>query len=221
MSEIHMEVIPEKSTQPKGLRIIATIVSYLFHPVFMPTVMAIALYKLAPANFAGISPMKFSQIELQFIINTAFFPLLIVFLLKAVGFIESIQLHSPKDRIIPLIGVMTCYFWMNLVVKNQDYPSLLHILSLGSFWGIIAVFMINIFFKISMHTAAAGSMLGILMVLMFVSPVNMVLPLFLALFIAGIIGTARMILKAHAHGEIWLGYIVGIVVQLAAYLYLQ
>ena len=64
-------------------------------------------------------------------------------------------------------------------------------------------------------------MIGILLVLMMTSPVNMTLPLFVAIAVAGIIGTARMILGAHQRGDIWLGYIIGILVQLGAYAYMK
>src|SRR5690606_33967255 len=121
--------------------------SYVFHPVFMPTVMFLVLYYLLPVTFAGIKPAGIALEAMRFVVNTAFFPVLIVFLLKAVGFIESIHLRSSRDRIIPLIGTMIFYFWMNLVVKNLHYPEIVHVLTLGSFWGVIAVFMINIFMK--------------------------------------------------------------------------
>lgn len=204
----------------KGLKILATIASYVFHPVFMPTVMAIVLYNLAPTSFAGINSADFGKMLLPIIINTLFFPLVATLLIKATGFIESIHMHTTKDRIIPLLASMIFYFWAYNVFKNIPAPAILKVLLLGSFWGVIVVFMINIFVKISMHTAAAGSMIGILLVLMFTSPINMVLPLFIALVIAGIIGTARMILGAHHKAEIWLGYFMGILVQLAAYWYL-
>jgi hypothetical protein len=49
----------------------------------------------------------------------------------------------------------------------------------------------------------------------------MLKPFFISLIIAGIIGTARSVLGAHQRGDIWLGYIVGIVVQVAAYVYMK
>ena len=140
--------------------------------------------------------------------------------MKGLGFINSVHLYDPKDRIIPLITSMVFYFWINLVFKNINAPFLLHVLTLGSFWGVITLFMVNIFYKVSMHTAGAGGMLGMLIVLMMLSPVSLTLPLFLALIIAGIVGTARMLLGAHQPAEIWLGYILGILVQVGAYLYL-
>ena len=205
---------------PAALRIPAILISYLFHPVFMPTVMCLVLYKLMPATFVGIQPREFTFVVIRFFITTAFFPILITVLCKALGFVESIHLETTKDRIIPMLGTMICYFWMNLVVKNLGYPELLHALSLGSFWTVIAAFMANIFVKISLHAVAAGGMLGILLVVLFVSPVNLVLPFFLGLLVAGVIGTARLILQAHRGADIWLGYFTGILSMVAAYWYL-
>lgn len=222
MNEIkNADSLSDRPSQPKALRILATIISYIFHPVFMPTIMTIVLFQLAPASFAGVTSSNFSRMLLPVIINTLLFPLVTTLLIKGVGFIDSIHMYNSKDRIIPLIGSMIFYFWAYNVSKNMQFPLLLRTLLLGGFWGVIAVFMINIFFKISMHTAAAGSVLGILLVLMFNSPVNMAIPFFLALFIAGLVGTSRMILYAHRGGEIWLGYIVGVLVQVAAYWYLK
>ncbi|XZF12720.1 hypothetical protein ACTHGU_13110 [Chitinophagaceae bacterium MMS25-I14] len=209
------------STQPKFLQVLARIASYVFHPVFMPVVMAAALYWLAPVTFAGITPHRYNMWLVMIALNTLFFPLLCTALLKGLGFIESIQMYNPKDRIIPLIATMIFYFWAYQVIKTQAAPMILQVLLLGSFWGVITVFMISIFYKVSMHTSAAGSMVGIIVVHMLLSPINMKIPLFGALVIAGIIGTARMILNAHKQGEIWLGYIAGFAVQLAAWWYLK
>jgi hypothetical protein len=213
---------PQRHTSSKMLRGLASFISYVFHPVFMPSAMAFILFMLArDTHFAGVADKTFYMWLAMLVLNTVFFPLITILLLKGLGFIKSIKLEDPKDRIIPLIGCMIFYFWANNVVSNTpEIPQIMHTLTLGSFWGIIAVFMVSIFFKVSMHTAGAGGMLGILLVLMFTSPVNMVLPFFVALIIAGIIGTARMMLGAHRAGEIWLGYFLGIAVQVAASYYL-
>ena len=94
-------------------------------------------------------------------------------------------------------------------------------LLLGNFWGIIAVFMVNIFTKISMHTTVAGAMIGIMLVLMWNGHVNISIPLLISIIIAGVVGTARLILGAHQRGDIWLGYVIGILVQLGAYVYMR
>jgi hypothetical protein len=207
--------------QPKTLRLIANILSYVLHPVFMPTLMAFVLYKLAPVSFAGVTFPQFRMWLLSIGFTTLFFPLFTVILLKGLGFAKSLHMETAKERIVPLMATMIFYFWASHVFNNISSPLILKVLLLGSFWGTIVLFMINIFVKVSLHTAAAGSMIGILLVLMMISPVNMVLPLFIALIIAGLMGTIRLILKAHTPAEIWLGYIVGLLVQLGAYWYMK
>ncbi|WP_118950151.1 hypothetical protein [Taibaiella helva] len=205
----------------KGLRGPSRVISYIFHPVFMPTIMAILVSYLNRAAFAALDMPHRLQLLGNIALNTILFPILTTLLLKALGFIDSIQMHKSKDRIIPLIATMIFYFWAYLIMKNVQAPLSLRVLMLGAFWGVIAVFIINIFVKISMHTAAAGGVLGIVLVVMMISHINLFLPLLLALLIGGIIGTARMVLQAHKPSEVWLGYLVGVLVQVAAYWYLK
>lgn len=206
--------------QPKALRVLANIVSYICHPVFMPLVMTFVLYKLSPMSFIGVK--HFGMLLLSIGLITVFFPLISILIMKGLGFVESIELHTAKDRIIPMIATMTFYFWAAHVYDNvAGTPLIVQVLLLGAFWGVIVLFMFNIFVKVSLHTAGAGGMIGILIVLMMTSPVNMTIPLFIAIVIAGIIGTARLILGAHHRGEIWVGYFTGILVQLGAYWYLK
>jgi len=214
---------PAAKQQPKSLVVFAHIVSFICHPVFFPLVMAYVLYKLAPSAFEGVAPKQLGLWFISIGFTAVFFPLFSIGLMKPLGFIGSFQMHTARERTIPLMATMIFYFWITHVFNSIPgaVPLVLKVLLLGNFWGIIILFLINIFTKISMHTSAAGSMIGILLVLMMTSPVNMTLPLFVAIAVAGIIGTARMILGAHQRGDIWLGYIIGILVQLGAYAYMK
>ena len=214
----------QPATQPAALRLFANIISYLCHPVFFPLVMAFVLYKLTPASFEGVPQKQLGLWFLSIAITAVFFPLFSIALMKPLGFIENFKMPTAKERTIPLMVSMIFYFWVSHVfnvMPGTPVPLVLKVLLLGNFWGIICLFMINIFTKISMHTATAGGMVGIIIVLMILSPANMVIPLFVSIIIAGIIGTGRMILGSHQKGDIWLGYIIGILVQLGAYVYLK
>lgn len=220
MLDVKRPTIQQLRTSSKFVRVLALIISYVFHPVFMPMVMTLVIYKLAPVSFASVAPRDFTQWLGIIGINTIFFPLVFVFLLRKLDFISSWHMKDPKERIVPLIAIMTFYFWAYLIFKNKAYAFILQVLLLGSFWGTISLFMINIFYRISMHTVAVGGMIGLMIVLMIISPVNMAIPFFVSLAIAGVVGTARLILDAHKPSEIWWGYIVGCVAMVAAYYYL-
>ncbi len=214
---------------PPWLRVFASLISYIFHPVFMPVLLSIVLWRLMPAPFAGITERKLTFGLISLTSTTIFFPLFTVGLLKVLGFIQSIHMRVARDRIIPLIATMTFYFWAQQVfshpfrIEERElyWPLIIRILLLGSFWGIILLFLGSIFFKISMHTTAAGGAIGIMIVLLFLSPINMLSALFATIVIGGIVGTSRLVLREHTAAELWMGYAIGIIVQLGAWAYVS
>ena len=224
METTNTDISPAPSRFPKALVWAAEGVSYLFHPVFMPLAMAYLLRKLTPVSFSAVTDQKFNLWLISIGITTLFFPLFSIGLLKPLGFLRSLKMPRAQDRIVPLMITMIFYFWVSHVFNSMpgvNVPLILKVLLLGNFWGIIVLFMINIFTKISMHTSAAGGVIGNLIVLLILSPVDMEMPLFISLLIAGVIGTARLITGSHERGDVWLGYIIGILVQLGAWGYMH
>lgn len=225
-------------TSNKGVRFIANGISVLLHPVFMPVICCILLYYAMPESFAAIKPKVLSGWLGMIVINTVMFPVLLMLLLRGLGFIKSLYLKDVKERVIPLIGIMVFYFWAYWVVKNvgvpikaetafikdaisgPTVPLIAHVLFLGNFWGVIVVFLITIFYKISMHTAGVGAMLGFVAVMMIMSNSFLLIPLIIAILAAIVIGWARYSLGAHEPKQLWMGYAVGIAAQIGAYLYI-
>lgn len=210
-----------KPTQSKQLmRPIATIISVLLHPIFMPLMGCLLLYYVMPELFVAVKPKILNGWLGMIVINTIMFPLILMLLLKGLGFIKSIYLKEVKERVIPLIGIMVFYFWPYLVAKNVHGPALAQVFLLGNFWGIVLVFLMTIFFKISMHTAAMGSLLGLLCVMMLSVSSLFVVPLLLLITATLLVVWARKSLAAHTNKELFLGCVVGVLAQLAAYWYL-
>lgn len=206
--------------QNKGIKFLANLISVLLHPVFMPLISCMIFYYALPQSFEGIKPKVLTGWLGMMFINTIMFPLILMLLLKGLGFIKSIYLRDVKERVIPLIGTMVFYFWPYLVAKNVAAPEAARILLLGNFWGIVVVFVCTIFFKISMHSAGVGSLLGFVIVLMILSKTLLLYPLLAAIIMALLILWARRAAGAHSDKELILGLAVGIAAQAAAYLYL-
>lgn len=210
--------------KPMALRLPAIIISYICHPVFMPLVMAFVLSRIEPELYAPfIADPKQKLWLINIGLTAVFYPLFCVLLLKKLDFISSYTMPTAKERTIPLMATMIFYFWVSHVFNSVPaaIPLSLKVLLLGNFWGLILIFIVNIFTKISLHTSAAGCMIGVILVCMIHGSVNMTIPLLVSIVIAGIVGSARMILGAHQRGDIWLGYILGILSQLGAYVYLK
>src|SRR4051794_10149546 len=87
--------------QPLYLRVIAKIIPYIFHPLFIPTYIFLWLVLRFPFEFADITPMGLFFRKITVFWMTVFFPAFSVFLLWRLKFIDSIFLKTQKERIIP------------------------------------------------------------------------------------------------------------------------
>ena len=215
----------DQTKNPKGFaKILATVISYIFHPVFFPVYLSWLVCFSMTNVFAATKNFHLEFFLARVAYLTVFFPLLTVLLLKGLGFIDSIQLKNNKERIIPLMASMIFYFWAYWVMKNDTAlhaPKMIKAVFLGSFWGIICLFMANIFVKVSMHATAAGALLGLVILLAFQQTEILFLLSSISITIAVIVGWARMKLSAHKISEVWFGYVIGVVCMTAAFGYLS
>ncbi len=203
-------VNPDPVKNP-ALRIAAKIISYLFHPLFIPVYVVAFLVYVQPYLFAGFDTWAKKVIIIQAIVWYTLFPIVTVLLLKGLGFIDSVFLKTKKDRIIPYIACMTWYWWGWHVRQNlPDSPHELVIFTMAVFLASAAGFFANIYFKISMHTIAAGVMLAFVMLMAFRQSDNSGIYLAVALLLTGIIATARFIDSDHTPLEIYSGVVIGI-----------
>jgi membrane-associated phospholipid phosphatase len=80
--------------------------------------------------------------------------------------------------------------------------------------------MINVWWKISTHTAAIGGVAGALFVFAEFFGFNPVWWLSLTFILAGILGTSRMILRQHSLAQVVAGFFVGIICAIIGILFL-
>jgi len=208
--------VPEVLPQPAWIKIIAKIISFVFHPLFIPVYITYFIFTTRAYQFAGIDPWSKTLKLLLIFITCSFFPLISVLLLRALNFIDSIYLKTQKDRIIPYIICMTFYFsvWFYFR-KNHEVPDLIS-MGLAIFNASVAGFLLNIVMKVSMHAIAMGVMTTFIAILAFHETVNLSLYLSVAVIISGMVCTSRLIVSDHRPAEIYIGFIAGVLSQLAA-----
>ena len=204
------------------LKAAALLLSYLFHPIFIPLYVLLFIVYMHPSYFAGFSDSSKLRTILILVQNAIFYPLFCVLLLKGVGFIQSVFLRTQRDRIIPYIACGIFFFWTFLVFKNQGvFHRIVPSFMLGVFLASSAALIANIYFKISMHALGLGGMLGTFGVIAFSYSMLMTWPLSIALLITGLVCTARLLITDHTPRDIYGGLVVGILAQaVAAYIML-
>ena len=216
-SQLKEVSIPETPVQPLWLRLTATIISFIFHPLFIPLFITYFLINAYSYKFAGYDEWSSLKKILQVFVNCTFLPLVSVLLLKALGFIDSIFLKTQRDRIAPYIICMVFYFWNWYVFRNNHEVKELVSMSMAIFIASIIGFLMNISMKISMHAMAVGVMSTFLALLAMNDSTNISFYLAIAVLIAGVVCTARLIVSDHSQKEIYFGLFTGIISQLAAH----
>ena len=205
------------SQQPAGIRLAAKIISYIFHPLFVPVYLSWFLVSIAPYLFAGFTAWEKSMVILRFFIIYSFFPLVSILLLRGLGFIQSVYLKTQRERIIPYAICMIYYFWMWYVLHNQpEIPQAAVLLSLSIFIASVAGWLANIYMKISMHAISMGVMATFMLELAFSQNINFGLYISVSFLIAGLVCTARFIISDHTQKEVYGGVLAGVVSQLIA-----
>lgn len=202
---------------PGWLKTLAHVVSYVFHPVFIPLYVTWFLLFVHPAYSSGFSSAERIRTLVTVAQNAVFYPLFCVLLLKGVGFIDSIYLRTRKDRIIPYIASGIFYFWTFTVLKEQEiYPRIFPSFMLGVFLASSAALIANIYYKVSMHAIGLGGMVGLFVIVLWSNSMLMTWPLAVALLISGVVCSARLLISDHTNKDIYSGFGIGFITQLAA-----
>lgn len=196
---------------------LAKAISIVFHPLLLPSYAVPLVILTNPYMFGNLDQETKMRMMLIVFINTFLFPFVAIFLLKQLNFIKSYALAEKSERHIPLIAISMFFFWSYMVFGDMPISNLLPNLLLGASVAVFASFFINIFFKISIHTIAAGYLVGIAFELLQTSTYNLSYLLLLVIVIAGLIGSARMYLEAHLWDEVVSGYLIGFLCYLVIF----
>jgi hypothetical protein len=209
-------IVPISNKQWPALQIPALIISYLFHPLLLPTFFYYWLLVRYPTWFPGYDDSQPLAIKLlQVVVNTAILPGISVLLLKPLGFIRSLHMRDRKERIIPYVLVMFFYWWMFYLTRNfKGQPEVLKAFYLGIFICISLGLILNSFIKISMHSMGVGGLAMAVCLTVFYYGRYFPLDVMGAILLAGIVCTSRLLVNSHTPKEIYLGLLVGVLSQL-------
>lgn len=200
-----------------ALQIAARIISFIFHPLFIPVYIIFFYLHFNPAA-PFFDPWDKTLIMIRAGVMYVMFPLVTVLLLKAVGFIQSIYLRTQKDRIVPYIACGLFYFWMWYVLRNQSmFTDELVLLSLAIFLASSGGLLANTYLKVSMHAISMGILITYIYQLAMRTDAHFGFWISVAFLIAGLVCTARMITSDHDAKEIYWGLAIGIMGQVLAY----
>jgi hypothetical protein len=207
----------EKS-QPMIVKYIAHLLSYVFHPLFIPTYFFLYLMQVLPFEFVGITEWQLKMRLFSVAWLTAFFPAFAVFLLWRLKLSDSIFLRTQKERIIPYVITMFFYWWMYYLSRNfTDQPIALKFFYFGIFIATAIGLIANNFIKVSLHTMGVGGLLTAVMIVGFHYPIDNAIWALMVVLITALVVSARMLVSDHTRQELIAGLLIGFLTQVMAY----
>ncbi len=203
-------------------RELALLVSILFHPVMLPTLFFVFAAVVTPDILA---PFSNSSLKLRFIllifITTMIIPVVMLclhfMLSKRKINMEMLYLQNTKDRVYPFLhtglfyGGITYLFYANLHLNPF----------ICSFMGMVAFAVllsagISVFYKISAHILALSALTGYVFLLHFFLPdVDLLISGCVLIFITGLTASCRLFLNAHTLGQVFVGFVAGLLCTLS------
>lgn len=201
-------------------RISALVLSVVFQPLMMPTlVFGLLLFGLPYATDLG-EEFKL-RILLAIVISTLVIPMVTIVGLRLSGTVKSLHMETIQDRTIPftvtsIYFLITAYFLFKVA---GAYPVLWQSLAVISLV-VISLTLVTYFWKMSAHMTGMGGLVAILMVMGIRFPLfQWIPPMLLALILAGMVGTARLYLQVHRPSEVYAGFAFGFAISFLGFMW--
>lgn len=199
---------------------IARFISIVFHPLLIPTYLLLLVLNLK-VYFSLMIPIegKLLMTALVFL-TTGLLPSFLIMIYYRMGWIRSVYMEEKKDRMLPLFTAGLMFLLAAFMLRNLQIGSPFFLLLLGAAVITILVMLINNFWKISIHAASAGGMLGAMVSVTMKYGVDMLFMVYLIVLLGGLIGYARLKLKAHHPAQVYVGYVAGFISMFILFLYI-
>lgn len=191
----------------KNIIFTARIMSMIFTPFYLPIVGLIALFIF---SYMSLLPMMYKLVMLAMVyLLTVVAPSLLIHLYRLCHGWTSHELGRKERRLVPYIISIVCYFACFFWMEYRNTPRVISIIVVVALTIQMVCALINIWWKISTHTAAIGGVAGGLISYSIAFSFNPLWWLCFVLILAGAVGTARMILRQHSLSQVIGGFLVG------------
>lgn len=185
-------------------------ISFLLHPLLMPTYGLLILFTQVQTYFVYALPEQLRLFVLFMVfINTFIIPSLFMLYLYRKGKITDIQVSNREERFLPLVLTTILFMSTYYLLKSIGLNKIILLMMIAAISAIIVAFIINIWWKISMHLVGIGGLAGVFYGLSYIFQLNITPVITSLLILSGIVGFTRMQLKQHTLGQITAGFALG------------
>ena len=192
------------------LQPISRITSIIFHPLLIPT-WGFLLLSNSGFYFALLPWSVKRFLLLAVFLFTCLLPALSIWLLSLNPKFD-IKLGKSTDRILPLLMSSVFYYLGYLILERLPVFPIYNLFLIGSVLVQIMLIIVSLKWKISVHVAAVGGLIGGFVALSFRAQENPVFILAFLILVAGMVATSRLILLKHTNLQVYAGFTLGFVI---------
>lgn len=186
----------------------AKVLSVMFTPFYLPILGLMILFIF---SYLSLLPLTYKLfLLLMFYLFTVFLPTALIRFYQRYQGWTLIELGSRERRAIPYVISIFSYLLCYYIMAATHVPHFMGSILIAALVIQVACAIINLFIKISTHTAAIGGVTGALLAFSVIFSFNPVWWLCIVLLLAGMVGTSRMILRQHSLRQVVLGYLAGV-----------
>ena len=188
---------------------VARITSIVFTPFSIPFLAFLVLFLF---SYLRIMPILYKGIVLGIVYCfTILTPTITIFLFRKINGFARQDLSERKKRYVPILLTIISYVFCLLMMRKLNIPWYMTGIIFVSLVISIICILVNLKWKLSEHMAGMGGIIGGLVSFSALFSYNPVVWLCLFILIAGILGSARIVLGHHTLGEVLSGFVVGLV----------
>ncbi len=194
----------------KNIILAARVLSMVFTPFYLSLVGLIALFTF---SYLSLMPWAYKLTVLTLVyLFTILIPTLLIHFYRNYHGWTLIELGKKERRVVPYLLSIVSYFVCYYVMHRFNIPHFMSNILMAALVIQILCALINVWWKISTHTAAIGGVMGALQAFAVIFGFNPIGWLCLVLILAGMVGTSRMILRQHSLRQVCYGFLLGLVV---------
>lgn len=189
-------------------------ISVLLHPLMMPLYMVFIISLGFPSLLAPLAPsLRYYFLGMVFSC-TFVIPAISMIVFKSSGWISSFSIEKREERTVPFLFVSFIYgFTTYMLHYKVEINGLITTIMATTTLLLITLTIITLYYKISIHNAAAWGTTGFLLAIFYKTSLAIDL-LYLSVFfilLSGLVGTARLYLGAHSPKQVLYGSLLGFV----------
>lgn len=190
----------------------ARVISAIFTPFSIPFLAFLILFLF---SYLRIMPIQYKLIVLGVVYCfTILMPTLTIFLFRKINGFSPEDLGERKRRFMPFLLTITSYVFCLVMMHRLNIPWYMTGIILAALIMMVICIVVNLKWKLSEHMAGVGAIVGGLVSFSALFGYNPLWWLCLFILIAGVLGTARIILQHHTLGEVLVGFAVGLICSL-------